>query len=283
MNVLTNFLNFLFYSNLWIAVAAVAMCWQSNFLLFGAFGWKPYTGFVLFATLLLYAVHRLVALIRLAPFRSTGRYQVIARFRRVIAIGAFLAAGAVLWFYLQLPWPIQVQLLFPSAIGLAYVLPVFGRSRRLRDLHYVKIFLIAIAWTWVTVVIPATARSWALTIPAGLMALERAFFVFALTLPFDIRDLKVDAYVGVRTLPARLGIRRTRLLAAAALTGMLLFSWLNYRMDVYDANTLAALISSAVLSYVLIHFADRVEHDYYFSGALDGMMLLQFLLVLWWT
>ncbi len=255
------------------------MVWQSEFLLFGSFGWTPYSGFVFFATLFLYAVHRLVGLTRVQPFRSAGRYRVIARFRRHIAFYALLAAGAGSWYYFQLPVAMQWQLLFPCLLSLAYVLPVFGGKKRLRDLHYIKIFLIAIAWAWITVLTPAAARAWALTVPTLLMALERALFIFSITLPFDIRDLEVDAHTGVHTLPARFGPSRTRLLAAAALAGMLLCSWLNYRLDVYQGSTLAALSGSALLSYALIHFADRVEHDYYFSGALDGMMLLQFLMV----
>lgn len=276
---MTRFIDFILYSNLWIALAAVGMVWQSEFLLFGRLGWTPYAGFVFFATLFLYAVHRLVGLSRVQPFRSTGRYRVIARFRRPIALCALLAAGAGSWYYFKLPFATQWQLLFPCLLSLAYVLPVFEGKRRLRDLHYLKIFLIAIAWAWITVLLPAANRAWALNVPALLMALERAFFIFSITLPFDIRDLEVDAHTGVRTLPGRLGPFRTRLLAAAALASMLLCSWLNYRLDVYQGSTLAALCGSAVLSYALIHFADRVEHDYYFSGALDGMMLLQFLMV----
>ena len=283
MKLLTKFIDLILYSNLWIALAAVGMCWQSEFLLFGAFEWSPYTGFVLFGTLFLYAAHRLFGLTRVQPFRDTGRYQVIARYRRHITLYALFAAGAGSWYYLRLPFFLKWQLIIPCLIGLAYVMPVLRGARRLRDLHYVKIFLIAIAWAWITAILPAAARSWALTAPALLMTLERAFFVFALTLPFDVRDLQVDAYTEVRTLPSRFGIRRTRFLAAADLAIMLLFSWSNYRLDTYTAGTLAALHLSAFLSYALIYFADRIDHDYYFSGALDGMLLLQFLLVLWWA
>lgn len=283
MNRLTKFIDLILYSNLWIALAAVGMCWQSEFLLFGAFHWSPYTGFVLAGTLFLYAAHRLFGLTRVQPFRDTGRYQVIARYRRHIALLALFAAGAGSWYYFQLPFFMKWQLIIPCLIGLTYVAPVLGGSRRLRDLPYVKIFLIAIAWAWLTAILPAAARSWALTAPALLITLERGFFIFALTLPFDVRDLQVDAYTEVRTLPAHLGMRRTRLLAVAALAVMLLCSWLNYRLATYTAGTLAALHLSALLSYALIYFADRVDHDYYFSGALDGMLLLQFLLVVWWA
>lgn len=279
MKLLTAFIDFILYSNLWIALAAVAMVWQSEFLLFGSFDWTAYSGFVFFATLFLYAVHRLVGLTRVQPFQSAGRYRIIARFRWHIALYALLAAGAGSWYYFQLPLVMQGQLLFPCLLSLAYVLPVFAGKKRLRDLNYLKIFLIAIAWSWITVFIPATNRAWALTVPTLLMALERALFIFSITLPFDIRDLEVDAHTGVRTLPARLGMPRTRWLAASALGGMVLCSWLNYRLDVYPGGTLASLTGSALLSYALIHFADRVEHDYYFSGAIDGMMLLQFLMV----
>jgi hypothetical protein len=60
---------------------------------------------------------------------------------------------------------------------------------------------------------------------------------------------------------------------------MLLLAALNYYWDVYALNDLVALVVSACLSGLLIFLSDRTRHDYFFSGLVDGMMVLQFLLV----
>ncbi len=279
-SILKKFIDLILYSNLWIALAAVSMSLQTQWLLFGELRWDPLFGFIFFATLCLYAIHRLVGLSKVKPFQEAGRFKVIARYQSHILIYALVSAVAAAWFFFRLPWRLQLAAILPSLIALGYVLPVVGGSKRLRDLHYLKIFLIAIAWSWITAGLVAANYHCAMTLPALVLLLERAFFVFAITLPFDIRDLQVDAFTKVETLPARLGIRRSKGLAAAALLLMLaLVAW-NFRMNVYGLPQALALLVSALLSYGLIHFSDRVRHDYYFTGLIDGMMIVQFLLVL---
>ncbi len=273
------FIDFILYSNLWIATAALAMAAQTQVLLSGQAQATPFLGFVLFATLLLYAVHRIVGLEKARPFREKGRYFIISRFKSHILLYAVLSAMGAAAFFFQLPFCLQLAAVFPSAIALGYVLPVLKGRRRLRDLSYIKIFLIAIAWSWITVALPAIELGLGKNIPMALMALERSCFIFAITLPFDIRDLEIDRYNEVKTLPAQLGMARTKALALLSLLLMSAFAFLNYHIDVYGSSTFYALLLSGLLAYGLIQGADKARHDYYFSGLIDGMMIVQFLLI----
>jgi 4-hydroxybenzoate polyprenyltransferase len=276
---LKKFVDILLYSNLWIALCAVAMCLQTQLLLFGELRWEPLLGFVFFATTLLYVLHRLISLKKVQPFMKKGRFQIIAKFRCHLLIYAGLAALAGSWFFFQLDRHLKWALILPCLLSLGYVVPFLGDNKRLRDLDLLKIFLLAVAWSWITAGLPAASRHWALTAPALLMALERLTFVFALTLPFDIRDLNVDAYTQVKTIPARFGLHKTKILSAAVLLSSLGFAWLNYYIDVYDLQVLLTLAASLSLTFLLTFFSDRIRHDYYFAGLLDGMMILQFVLV----
>lgn len=279
MLLLRKVVDLLLYSNVWMALCAVAMCLQTQLLLFGKPRWEPLLGFVFFATLFLYALHRIIGLNKVKPFKKKGRFQVIARFRSHILIYAGVAALAGSWFFFQLDRHLQWALILPCLLSLGYVLPFLSGNKRLRDLDLLKIFLLALAWSWITVGLPAASRHWALTAPALAMALERLTFVFALTLPFDIRDLKVDAYTQVKTIPARLGIRKTKMLAAALLLVSFSFAALNYHLDVYRLPVLLALAASFAITFLLTFFSDKIHHDYYFTGLLDGMMILQLVLV----
>lgn len=271
-------LDLLLYSNFWIALAAVGMAAQSQLLLSGKGEPTALLGFIFFATLFLYAVHRIIGLRKSKPFTDSGRYAVIARFRNHIVFYAGMAGLCAGLFLLQMPLKLIAGLIAPCLLALLYVLPVW-KGYRLRDLHYVKIFLIAITWSWITVFLVALELGMTWSTPMYVMLLERVFFVFAITIPFDIRDLEIDAFNKVKTLPAALGVRSSQRLGGLSLGLMLLLAALNYYWDVYALNDLVALVVSACLSGLLIFLSDRTRHDYFFSGLVDGMMVLQFLLV----
>jgi len=278
MRLIQAFIDFILYSNLWIACAALAMAAQTQLLLSGQVQPTPLLGFIFFATLLLYALHRIIGLEKAGPFQQKGRFLVIARFKRHIIFYAIAAAPGATCFFFQLPLNVQVAAVAPSLAALAYVLP-FLSGRRLRDFSFVKIFLIAITWSWITVLLPAVELGMAFQVPLVFMLLERAFFIFAITLPFDIRDLEVDAFNKVKTIPAQLGCRRTRALALACLLAMAALARLNHLIDVYSTGVFCAILLSGLAAFALAYFADKARHDYYFSGLIDGLMVLQFLLV----
>lgn len=254
------------------------MAAQTQYLLAAAVYPTPLLGFILFATLFLYAAHRIVGLKRSAPFLQSGRYQVIGRFRSHIVFYALTAALCAGLFYLQLPYRLMLAAIAPCLLALGYVMPLW-KGKRLRDLHYIKIFLIAITWSWITVILPALELGMAYAFPLYIMLLERILFVFAITIPFDIRDLEVDAYNQVKTLPAALGVPKSQRLAVLALLLMSLLAGLNYYLDVYLLPQLIALVSTAFIAVLLIYLSGRTRHDYFFTGLVDGLMVLQFLLV----
>ena len=271
-------LDFLLYSNFWIAIAAAGMAAQSQVLLLGRGEPTALLGFIFFATLFLYAVHRIIGLRKSKPFTDTGRYAVIARFRKHIVFYAGMAGLCASLFLPQMPAVLIAGLVAPCLLALLYVLPVW-KGYRLRDLHYVKIFLIAITWSWITVFLVALELGMTWSTPMYVMVLERAFFVFAITIPFDIRDMEIDTFNKVKTLPAVLGVRSSQRLGGLSLAVMLLLAALNYYWDVYALSDLIALVISACLSGLLIFLSDRNRHDYFFTGLVDGMMVLQFLLI----
>lgn len=281
------FINLIFYSNLWIAACALAMAFQSQLLFGKTLNMSAIMGVVFFATWFIYAIHRIVALQKVKDFQSEGRYLVISTFKNHIVIYAAIAAiGGFIAFW-GVSRAVQVSLIIPAFISLAYVFPVFKGNLRIRDFNYIKIFLIALVWAWVTVLLPALEWGEIDELSTWLMAAERFIFIFSITLPFDIRDLKIDEQSEVKTIPARIGIPRTKYLAYGCLLLMLVLSFVNYLIDYqnyfpkegYSFSTFLALSISALTTGVFIYLSDRVEHDYYFTGLMDGTMILQFLLV----
>lgn len=269
-NLLVRALNWLLYSNVFIALCALGMTVQTTYLLPEKTIASPaLMGLVFFSTLAIYALHRLVSARKVGDALPIERFAIIRHYQRHIwgytGMGVLGAAGC----FFILPLRVQSSLLLPAVLSLGYVLPFLKRGRRLRDLHYLKIFLIAGVWAYVTVGVPGWEAGAACE-PLLIMSLERALFIFLITLPFDLRDAPLDAYHAVKTLPTQLGVRRTLYIA----TGIAL-AWAILVGYWYTAPVTYALWLSGIYAWILVLYAPKVQHDYYYTGLLDGTMLVQ--------
>lgn len=255
------------------------MCAQTQFILTGKLSWNWLMGLIFFATLFVYALHRIIGISKVGEFREMERYAVIEKFKHHISFYALIAGigGGVCFWNVSLP--IQMSLIIPGIISLGYVLPFLKGKKRLRDFNHIKIFLIAIVWSWVTVFLPALAIGEATTLSVWLMILERAIFIFAITLPFDIRDLKVDSHSEVRTIPAVIGIKKTKTLGTLSLVSAFLLSLTNWFSNGYNVNIMLGIFISFLSTWFFIRQSDKIKHDYFFTGLIDGTMILQFILI----
>jgi hypothetical protein len=114
-----------------------------------------------------------------------------------------------------------------GAIAVLYPLeiPVAKKQKiRLRDLPFLKIFLIALVWSGMAVLLPATeAGGWdALNSKSIGLCMLQFLFILSITLPFDINDWRIDRMTGVKTIPHILGIRKSQHLTL----GISLLYWL---------------------------------------------------------
>lgn len=267
-------IDLILYSNLFIACGAVAMTWQTQLLLKQKLAFTPLIGLVFCATLIIYALHRVVGMSKVKDFLEVERFHVIQTYHSHILFYAAIALiiGTLCFFYL--PFPVQLLLLLPALFSIAYVLPFLGKERtmRLRDVDMVKIFLVAGVWAYVTVFLPAVEAGLWYEKRVWLMLVERSLFIFAITLPFDVRDLKVDKHNKVNTLPAYLGVPTTLRLAFVLMILFVVLCCFNY-----TPLPFLALSISAVSTCIFIYYSPRFVHDYYFTGLMDGTMILQFL------
>ena len=272
------------YSNVYIAVAAVALTAQTQLILFGEFELDALSVLVFFATMFIYASHRLVGLFSVKKFLKEGRFHIINTYKNHIWIYTGIAVIGLAYAFFQVNFRVQLALVLPGLISLGYVIPFLGfkksRKLRLRDLNWIKIFLIAIVWAYVTVILPiieVRSVSWS----DLLIFVERAVFIFMITLPFDIRDLKVDQYNNVKTIPAVYGIPFTMKLVLASLIFLLILASANY-LFVPDSPIYFAAFGlwlSLISTYIFIRISIDKTDDYYFTGLLDGTMCLQFVCV----
>lgn len=143
--------------------------------------------------------------------------------------------------------------------------------RSIRSIPLLKVFLIAYVWAAIGAAYPALLSGRA---DGEVYALFFLFFSFilAITLPFDIRDYAPDQNRSLLTVPGMIGIGPTKGLAILSMllygTGLVLY---------YGLLLQAAVLM--LISLPLIWFSSQRKKDWYYTGLLDGLILLQFFLL----
>jgi len=269
------------YSSLWIGACATALVVFTYDVTGSALGIDPYAGFVFCGTLVIYAIHRVSGMVRVRPYRDQGRFAVIRKYRSHILVYSGIAAIGGCYFILQLPFDTLKWLALPVLLSFLYVTPL-GRFRRLRDVPFIKIFIISTVWAALTGLIPFLRTGQAEFWSASILFAERTLFIFAITIPFDIRDTAVDLSSGLRTLPITVGVRKSKLLATGALAISATLTGILMTTGVYDHKLIAPfLLCTGVTTWLILNARIEMD-DYYYSGLLDGtMFLLAFLYWLW--
>ena len=280
MNFLRKLIDLILYSSLWIAVCAAAQVQLTYELIGTPQELDTYTLFVFASTIGLYGLHRLVGINIVRAFEHEGRFAVIKKFRSHIIVYSIIGFIAAAVFFFALPPKMWLYLILPVAISAAYVIPTSKTGKRLRDLPLVKIFLLASSWSLLTTTIPLLYIDYSKSLPITLIFLERFLFIVAITIPFDIRDIEVDAGTGLQTLPHLLGITKSKILAILLLFLSTAIAVLLFTQGVYPLDAQWSYAIFIPITALLIWGSRAGRSDYYYSGLLDGTMLLLFLLLI---
>jgi 4-hydroxybenzoate polyprenyltransferase len=243
----------------------------------------PYLFIIFFATIFEYNMHRLVTILTEKEALEDEKHNWVSRNRTLFYL---LVAVSVIGFLISVALAKRVVLITLAPIALVtifYSLPVFKNATnifRLREIPALKIFLIAFVWSAATILLPIIQsgviyNEWHVL----LMFIERFLFVFAITIPFDIRDMRADARSGLKTIPLLIGKTRAIMVANGSLILFLILSILHYA-DMNLIFIIVAMIISGFTTFIFINAKRLNKFVYYYYLVLDGTMLLQGLLVL---
>ncbi len=178
----------------------------------------------------------------------------------------------------------RLLLVFLSVISFCYGLPLFSLGEQkfgLRNIPGLKPFLITIVWTLSTVLLPVLeAQEMHITISMRdtvILIAKRFLFIFALTVPFDIRDLFEDNKLGVRTIPVMLGEKRAYLFCQFLLGAYIILLFIYQKGFTPD---FLALTFTAFLTGWLIFKSKWEKDEYYYFFYMDGVLILQYVFLL---
>lgn len=278
MNFPGKLFRFFIYSNLFIALCAVLMVFQTYELLLHTAPGIYFIGFVFFATITSYSFHWYLTPVTIES--SSPREQWLRRHRNVHAV-LFLVGitGAIITAILLLPY--WKWLLLSAFITFLYSAPKVPHPwfKILRKVALGKTIFLAFVWMYVTTLLPLliSGQSWRMDFT--LFAVSRFFLVYAICILFDYRDRDYDRSVGIRSLVTWMsenGI--TRLFIASLMIFAVSTLWMlqyGYTPFIVIILLIPGLITAALYRHAQQNFSDML---YYF--VLDGLMALSALLTL---
>lgn len=212
------------------------------------------------------------------------KYEALARAKKiqlkdnlkVIAILSFLSLLAAGFYFFQLRTITQILSVAFLILTLLYTLPFFPNKKNARNWAGVKIYIVALCWVGVTVVLPVFNAGLLLTSDFYLKCLQRFLLIFVLILIFEIIDLaKDDPYL--QTVPQQIGVKRTKQLGFLLLA---LFFSLNFFSFIIDVNFEYLSFIIAIVTTLFLAFANEKRTKYYTSFWVESVPILWWILLL---
>ncbi len=177
-----------------------------------------------------------------------------------------------------------VQIFLYASMGLLsflYAQPFFPLNRKilpLRNIPFVKLWVIVLVWVLSTYALPL----FSVFIDIGtsgwvLFFSQQFFFIAALTIPFDIRDMHSDDPFQ-KTLPMIVGVKKSMQLAIVFCTISLGSVVVNYFLGNLPLEIAGAYGLSLSITFYVLKFGPKSSRLYHIIYV-DGLILLQGLLI----
>lgn len=260
-------------TNFVIALAA-SMAMLTTYGLYHAKPDLGLVGFVFFSTLFIYNLQR-----RVGDIQHSGMFYGAKTVIMLIALVGMLV------FVFLLSFIEILTLCFAAVFAAGYVLPlvsVKGKRLALREIPYVKIWVIVLVWVITTGLIPLLSvlrfNHFDDLLSLFFYLLQQGCLILALTIPFDIRDQRLDNEIQ-HTLPMDMGLRRSRKMAQRAMIGVFVFCFLNFLMGFFAFQQMLGQLGISIIGYVVVGFGWKIRDSLYYSIVLDGMIVLQGIVV----
>jgi 4-hydroxybenzoate polyprenyltransferase len=160
-----------------------------------------------------------------------------------------------------------------------YIFPVFSGGRRLRDLGYLKIFLLSGVITYLAVFLPLYMEN---LHPAVLtrIVFSRFLFVFLISLLFDIRDKESDLRNGWKSFPILLSDQTIRIMSVLILTVVGVTDFLMVYQFIITIPVFISLAISQFLLFILILKASTLKSKTYYGLLADILLAVPFLILI---
>jgi hypothetical protein len=212
------------------------------------------------------------------------KYDELARVKKVvltksfkaIVVLSFLSALATFYFFLEINTNTKIIGFVILIITILYTLPFFPHQSNMRNWSGIKIYLVAISWVGVTVLLPVINADVDFSLNIILKCMQRFIFVLVLLLIFEIIDLQFDKK-SLGTIPQKVGIKKTKLLSYLLI---LVFLSFEYFITNGDLNQFVVTFFVAIILGFFTYFANSNRNKYYSSFWAESVPVFWLVLLL---
>ncbi|MVM42037.1 hypothetical protein GO730_37540 [Spirosoma sp. HMF3257] len=268
-------LQFFLFSNTYIALGAVVMCWMTARL----FHLKLPARFLLFiflGTLSSYALHWYLTP---TAVNQRERNQWNRRHKPTL-LGIFIGSSVLLLALLSQLIPYLCYLMPLIVATFLYTAPKIDHRpfRYLRQIAILKTAYLAFVWTYVTAVLPLLLATAAWTATMSLWALNRFIFIYCLCFWFDYRDRDDDRRSRWLTLVSMMTYQRA-LYMFYGLVGCFTMSLVMLYLHGMAFRSIIGIGSPMLLLAGTVQSIPNWVSDYWYYAYLDGLLILSGLFV----
>lgn len=260
------------YSNIHIAVCAFFFT-RYSFMQFGYNTSNLYSLLIATCTFIVYTLHKIIGLRSFnATETITQKFVLVANYPLAFLI--LCAATAIISSYLFVIQSgiTQFLLFVPCFLTILYIFPIFKRGRRLRDLPYAKVFILALCWSLLCRWIPLTIVNVPFMVKV-ISSLSAFLFIAALGLVFDNKDAAVDLKKKVKTLVHVIPQYALLWIVGIILFWCFLLDYISIRIAGIEKNIFIALALYCTIG-LAIYFTKYFRQELYYTFVLDGTMML---------
>lgn len=208
MNLIKKISDLYINGSIHVALSCYALTWIS-FIELGIDYNENLLYFIFYATI---SGYNFVKFFGVAKFH----HRSLTRALKWIQILSLVSTIAMFYYFLELKNSIKFLIFTMFILTLIYALPLFPnhnkRKENLRNIHGVKVYIIAIVWATVTYVLPLYHLNKDISFNNYIGILNRFLFIVLFMLPFELRDLKNDN-PNLGTIPQLIGVKGTKQLS----------------------------------------------------------------------
>ncbi|AWH83870.1 hypothetical protein HYN59_01495 [Flavobacterium album] len=221
MNAIKQLFKAYIYGSMHVAMSVLALVLMTNHMFGLPFNWAVAV-FAYCGTMFSYNFMKYDGLFRVK--KTAGR-----RIKVIVGLStlALIVAG-ISFFFLERITQITAIVFF--GLTALYTVPFFPNTKNLRNWSGVKIYIVALCWAGITLVLPLVDAEVPLTSDAYLKFSQRFLLIIVLILVFEIIDLKEDD-PHLKTIPQQIGVRKTKILNLFLLAFLFFLELLRITID----------------------------------------------------
>ena len=269
MQVLKRIFHFYLNSSIHVAFAASAMAWVTLIELNLSYD-KYLLSFIFFATITGY---NFVKYFGVAKFH----HRSLAGWLKVIQVFSFVSFLAMCYFAFYLDINTLTLIGILGVVTFFYAVPVmipkhylFDSHKNLRQIGGLKVYVIALVWTFSTVFLPIVNNAVSIDTDIVIIGIQRFCFVLVIMLPFEIRDLNYDS-LKLATIPQKIGIKKTKIIGVLLLVVVLV---LEFVTDELSVNNKISTLIIGFITLLFLLFSNKNQSQYYSAFWVESLPMI---------